>query len=84
MRDDPRVIPFLAIDEDTLREVAAMTGGEYRLAGSSDELIEVLARVPGHVTTTKVKREVSAILVAIGAFFALASFSLAQLWHPLP
>ena len=84
VRDDPRVIPFLAIDEDTLREVASMTGGEYRLAGSSDELIEVLAGVPGHVATTKVKREMSAILVAIGAFFALASFTLAQLWNPLP
>ena len=61
-----------------------MTGGEYRLAGSSDELIEVLAGVPGHVATTKVKREMSAILVAIGALFALASFALAQRWNPLP
>ena len=76
--------PFLALDEDTLREVAAMTGGEYRLAESSDDLIEVFAGVPGYVATTKVKREMSAILVAIGAFFALASVALAQRWNPLP
>ncbi len=84
VRDDPRVSRFLALDEDTLRGVAAMTGGEYRLAESSDELIEVLADVPGHLATTKVKREMSAILLAIGAFFALASIVLAQRWNPLP
>ena len=84
VRDDPSFSRFLALDEDTLREVAAMTGGEYRLAESSDELIEVLAGVPGHVATTKVKREMSAILLAIGALCALASIALAQRWNPLP
>ena len=84
VRDEPRISPFLALDEDTLREVAAMTGGEYRLAESSDELIEVFAGVPGHVATTKVKREMSAVLLAIGALFALASVALAQRWNPLP
>lgn len=84
VRDEPRVSRFLALDEDTLREVAAMTGGEYRLAESSDELIEVLAGVPGQLATTKVKREMSAILIAIGAFFALASVAFAQRWNPLP
>ncbi len=84
VRDDPSFSRFLALDEDTLREVAAMTGGEYRLAESSDELIEVLADVPGHLATTKVKREMSAILLAIGAVFALASIALAQRWNPLP
>ena len=84
VRDEPRISPFIALDEDTLREVAAMTGGEYRLAESSSELIEVFAGVPGHVATTKVRREMSAILIAIGAFFALASVAFAQRWNPLP
>ena len=76
--------PRLALDEDTLWEVASITGGEYYLAESSEQLTEVFAGVPGRLTETKVKREMSAILVAVGAFFALASVALAQRWNPLP
>ena len=76
--------PRLAVDEETLREVASITGGEYYLAESSDELIEVFAGVPDHVTTTRVQREMSAIVVAIAALFALGSVALSQRWNPLP
>jgi hypothetical protein len=42
------------LDEETVREVADLTGGEYYLAESADELLDVFAEVPAHLTTARV------------------------------
>ena len=74
----------LGLDEVTLQRVAAMTGAEYYIAESSDDLLEVFAGVPALLATTRVTKEMSAIVVAIGALLALVSVALAQRWNPLP
>jgi len=72
------------LDEETLQEVAALTGGEYYLAESSDELLDVFAEVPAHLTTTQVNTEITAFFTGAAALLALAAVGLSFLWNPLP
>jgi Ca-activated chloride channel homolog len=72
------------LDEQTLREVAALTGGEYYLAESADELLEVFADVPSHLTTTRINTEISAFFAAAAAILALAAVGLSLRWNPFP
>ena len=74
----------LALDEDTLQQVAEITDAEYYLAESADELLDVFENVPVHMVSTDVRMEVSAFLTAIGALLALAAVALGQRWSPLP
>lgn len=72
------------LDEETLKDVAALTGGEYYLAESADELLDVFADVPAHVETTRVTTEITAFFAGAAALLALAAIGLSQLWNPLP
>ena len=72
------------LDEETLRQIAAITEAEYYLAESADELLDVFADVPSHLTTIKVTTEISAVFTGLGALFALAAVVFSQRWHPLP
>ncbi len=71
------------IDEETLQQVADMTGGEYYAASSANELNDVFQNLPAYLVTTREVIEVSFIFAAIGAFFALLAILLAMLWNPL-
>ena len=75
---------FIDLDEETLQQVSAMTGGEYYLAEGSDELLDVFAEVPAHLVARKVTTEISAIFAALGGLFVLASLGLSQRWNPWP
>ena len=75
---------FLNLDEDTLMSVAVTTGGEYYYAESADELLEVFDTIPVHITGKKVRMEISALLTAIGALFAVGGVVLGIRWNPLP
>lgn len=72
------------IDEDTLREVSAITGGEYHPAESASELVAVFDALP----TTRITRnevvELSAVFAGLGAMLVLLAIGLSQLWRPLP
>ena len=72
------------IDEPTLREVAAATGGEYYPATSAAELEHVFAGLPTSTITRTEAVEVSAGFVAIGGLLAAFGFLLGRLWRPLP
>lgn len=72
------------LDEETLRRVAAMTDGEYFLAESADELLDVFATVPTYLNTTRVTTEVSVAFAALGTVLALLAVTLTLLWNPLP
>jgi Ca-activated chloride channel family protein len=74
----------IALDEDTLQQVAGMTDAEYFQAESADELLDVFANVPTYLETTKVTTEISVLFVVIGAISALLAVVLAQRWNPLP
>lgn len=72
------------LDEQTLQEVAALTGGKYYLAESADELLEVFAEVPTHLFMIRVTTEITAFFAAAAALLALAAVGLSLRWNPLP
>jgi len=72
------------IDEETLRQVAALTGGEYYSAESADELNKVFADLPTSLILKHDTLELSVAFVALGALLAIFAITLSLLWHPLP
>lgn len=74
----------IALDDETLRHVSALTDAEYYQAESADELLDVFANVPTYLETTRVTTEISVFFVAMGAILALISTVLMLRWNPLP
>lgn len=72
------------IDEDTLTQIAELTGGEYYLAESADELQNVFASLPTYIIATRETIEISVFFTALAALLAVFALVLAFLWHPLP
>lgn len=72
------------IDESTLKQVAAMTGGTYYSASSADELQTVFRDLPSYLITRYETMEISIAFTAIGALLAGIAVFLALLWHPHP
>ena len=72
------------IDEETLKQVADMTGGTYHLASSSDELQDVFQNLPTQLITVTETTEVSVMFVMIGAMLVALALTLSILWHPIP
>ena len=71
------------IDEDTLRQVADLTGGEYYAATSAGELDEVLQNLPTYLIITEETIEISAFFTAFAAFLAILAMIFSMLWRPL-
>jgi Ca-activated chloride channel family protein len=72
------------IDEATLKQIAAMTGGTYYSASSADELQTVFNSLPTYIITKHETTEISVFFTAFGALFAALAIGLALPWHPLP
>ena len=72
------------IDEDTLKQIADMTGGEYYSATSASELIEVFRNLPTYVVATTETTEISVFFTAFAVLLTILAFLLALRWHPLP
>ena len=72
------------IDEDTLKQVADTTGGEYYIATSAGELQDVFANLPTYVIATRETTEISVFFTAIAVLIATLAMILAVRWHPLP
>jgi Ca-activated chloride channel family protein len=72
------------IDEDTLKQIADVTGGEYYAATSASELIEVFRNLPTYVVATLETTEISVFFTAFAALITILAFVLALRWHPLP
>ncbi|MCY4529688.1 MAG: VWA domain-containing protein [Chloroflexi bacterium] len=77
-------VGFLQLDEQTLSSVAEMTGAEYYLAESADELLDVFATIPVQLRKNTVRMEVSALFTALASLLALAAVALGLRWNPLP
>lgn len=71
------------IDEDTLKKIAALTGGEYYSAESAGELQHVFESLPTYLIARHEITEISFGFVAAGALLAVLAFVLSQWWHPL-
>ena len=72
------------IDEDTLRQVAAITDGEYYPAESASELESVFRGLPTSLITAHQVAELSVAFVAAGALLTILGIGLAQRWRPMP
>ncbi len=72
------------IDEETLRGIAEMTGGEYYTAGSADELQKVFDNLPTFLIAREETTEISVAFAAAGALLLAVAVLLSQLWRPLP
>ncbi len=72
------------IDEETLKQVADMTGGSYHLAASANELQDVFQNLPTQLMTITETTEVSVMFVVIGALLVTLAIALSLIWHPLP
>ena len=71
------------IDEDTLKEVADMTGGVYYSAESAEELQTVFEDLPLSLIMRHEVTEISVAFAAIGALLAAVAVALSMLWNPL-
>ena len=72
------------IDDATLKQVAAMTGGTYYSASSAGELENVFRSLPTYLIMKHETTEISVLFTAFGALLAALAILLALLWHPLP
>jgi Ca-activated chloride channel homolog len=72
------------IDEETLKQVADMTGGEYYIATSAGELQEVFQNLPTYVIATRETTEISVFFTATAVLIAILALILSVRWHPLP
>lgn len=72
------------IDEETLTQIAEMTGGQYYVATSASELRQVFRDLPTYVVATRETTEISVFFTAFGALIAILALLLALRWHPLP
>ncbi len=72
------------IDEETLKQVADMTGGEYYIATSAGELQQVFQNLPTYVIATREITEISVFFTAFAVLLAIIALLLALRWHPLP
>jgi Ca-activated chloride channel homolog len=68
------------LDEETLRDVASRTHGEYFHAATADSLRQVYESLGSRLTVEKKETEVSALLALLGALLALASAGLSLWW----
>jgi Ca-activated chloride channel family protein len=71
------------IDEDTLNQIADLTGGKYYLAESASALQEVFQNLPTYVIATRQTTEISVFFTAFAVLLAILAMTLAFLWHPL-
>lgn len=70
-------------DEETLKQIAKMTGGEFYSATSATELQTVFQSLHSLVAMTNTTIEISVIFAVAGVIIAMIAFILSMLWHPL-
>jgi len=72
------------IDEETLKQVAAMTDGKYYAASSAGELLNVFQNLPTYLIAKHEVTEISVLFAAAGALLVALAMGLALRWNPLP
>jgi Ca-activated chloride channel homolog len=70
------------IDEPTLKQIAAMTGGRYYTASSAEELQSVFQNLPISLITKHQTTEISVFFTALAALLVAAAVMLSRIWHP--
>jgi Ca-activated chloride channel family protein len=80
IRDERGFSATVGVDEDALKEVAALTGAEYFQAGSAPDLAAVYSTLGAKVVLAKIPTEISALLCALAALAAVVSAALSLVW----
>jgi Ca-activated chloride channel family protein len=70
----------LQIDEETLKKVAEVTGGEYFRAQDAEQLIDVLTDLPNTIVVQREDIEISVWFVLAGVLLALVAVVLSLRW----
>ena len=73
---------FALLDEDTLKGIASLTGGEYFYAGTAEDLKKVYASLRAKFALEARETEVTALLSAAAALLLMAAAVLSLLWFP--
>jgi Ca-activated chloride channel family protein len=73
---NPRVI-----DEDTLKAVAEITGGQYYKAESADQLQEALGELPSQVTMVKKHVDIASWFAGAGGLLVAVAVGLSLWWN---
>jgi Ca-activated chloride channel family protein len=68
------------LDEDTLKEVAKITAGEYFYAGTAGDLQKVYETLGTRLTVEKAETELSALLALLAALITLCAAGLSLFW----
>ena len=71
------------IDEETLKQIAKMTGGKFYAATSAAELQMVFQNLHNYIAMTNQTIEISVFFAALGAVLVIIGLILSLLWHPL-
>jgi Ca-activated chloride channel family protein len=71
------------IDEETLKQIADMSGGKYYSASSADELNNVFRDLPTNLITKHETTEISVLFAALGALLIGLVVVLSLLWNPM-
>lgn len=80
----PDLRNFLVTDEDTLREVAEITGGRYFAAADAGQLQDVLRELPRQVDVQQRDVELSAGLAGLAVLLVVATAWAAARWSTFP
>jgi Ca-activated chloride channel family protein len=68
------------LDEDALKQIAELTGGEYFYAGTAGDLKKVYQALNSKLVMEKQETEVTALFAVAAALLALVSAALSLLW----
>jgi Ca-activated chloride channel family protein len=68
------------LDEETLKQIATITHGEYFYAGNALDLNKVYQTLNAKLVLERKKTEVTALFAAVAALFALVSAALSLAW----
>ena len=68
------------LDEDTLKNVAAVTQGEYFFAGTAADLMKVYEGLSSRMVVERKETEITALFAALGALLAVLAAGLSVWW----
>jgi Ca-activated chloride channel family protein len=68
------------LDEDTLKQIANITQGEYFYAGNAVDLKKIYENLNSRLVMEKKETEISALFAGLGALLAVIAASLSVLW----
>jgi Ca-activated chloride channel family protein len=80
----PGIRRFLTIDEDTLKSVAATTGGQFYRAQDASQLRDVFSKLPSQIQLQHQDHEISVLFAIIGGLLAALAVGLSLLWNRYP